>query len=180
VTYHEFGVAIRAWTALADKQREDAIRAVERIQAIRAEIAEEARRRGYPVLCRESIPNCRGECCTVLFPRKITRVDFFIASWGLTAAQSDMLGEILANCDERGNRCPLLVRDGCLLSFDRRPLTCANSYPCFASHGYWEFLQARRAETDAIYREMERIIGVDVSSVQSESRSARAVPTESS
>jgi hypothetical protein len=148
---HELRAAFRAWASSTDADRTVAVRAIERLQTIRREIAERANHLGYAELCRKLIPQCQGECCTTLFPREITRTDLLVASRSLTTGERHLLSGRLEDCDEGGTRCPLLSRDGCMLAFEQRPITCANSYPCFASHGYWQFLQGKRQETEAIY-----------------------------
>ncbi len=150
--------ASRAWRALAEEDRAEALRIVEQLQAIKHDIAARAEELGYARLCREAIPRCKGECCEVLFPRDLDHVDIFIAICLLTDEDRQMLSGHLAGQDGRGSRCFLLTKDGCVLSFQSRPIACTNAYPCFMTDAYWQFLQGKRQSTETLYRELRRIL----------------------
>ena len=163
VVSHEMRAAMHAWASFTDAERAAAVRAINQLQTIRREIAERASQLGYDKLCRRSIPSCEGECCTLLFPRRISNVDFFVACHGMSIEEGESLSRKLEQREDRGNRCPLLAVDGCLLTFEQRPISCANAYPCFASHSYWEFLQEKRPETEAIYAQLKSMLDSGVS-----------------
>jgi hypothetical protein len=48
-------------------------------------------------------------------------------------------------------QCPVLRENGCLFSFDSRPLACSNAYPCFSGELYHNFLERKRKEVGAQY-----------------------------
>lgn len=95
-----------------------------------------AGQKGYSQACKTSIPICKGECCKWHYPRRLTPMDFFIALFHMTQKQQTELSNIILRTDN--NYCPILLKDGCFLSFEQRPVLCTNAYPCFNDRSYWD------------------------------------------
>lgn len=94
-----------------------------------------AAQKGYSQACKASIPTCRGDCCKWHFPRNLTHVDFFIAIFHMPEEQRAALAKLI--CSNKKNQCPVLLKTGCFLSFEQRPVLCTNAYPCFNDRSYW-------------------------------------------
>jgi hypothetical protein len=108
---------------------------IKTIMTLKNEMEAFADQKGYAKACRRSIPHCRGECCKWHFPKNLNHIDFFIAIFHMTPAQQQSLVHlILSNSNEY---CPILLKTGCFLSFEQRPVTCTNAYPCFNNREYW-------------------------------------------
>jgi hypothetical protein len=54
-------------------------------------------------------------------------------------------------------QCPVLQENGCLLSFDNRPLACSNAYPCFSGELYYNYLERHRKKIDAQYTLLNKL-----------------------
>ena len=108
---------------------------VREIIALKYHLETLAVQKGYSKRCKESLPVCRGDCCKWFFPRNLTPVDFFIAIFHMPEDQQVGLAEqIRSNKDKQ---CPVLLKTGCFLSFEQRPVLCTNAYPCFIDRSYW-------------------------------------------
>lgn len=91
--------------------------------------------KGYSQACRASIPICNGDCCKWHFPQKLNHIDFFIAIVHMSEDQQIKLAQQVFN--NKKNQCPVLLKTGCFLSFEQRPILCTNAYPCFNGRSYW-------------------------------------------
>ncbi|MDY6953604.1 MAG: hypothetical protein SWE60_19005 [Thermodesulfobacteriota bacterium] len=128
---------------LDEKERAAAVKAVYRINRIRHGLYEKAVELGYVKRCIEAMPGCRWQCCKWHFPKSLGEVDLFMMVCSLGSEERKALEEKLA-LDTGTYECPFLAKKGCLLPFDRRPLACANAYPCFLGEPYYRFLQKQR------------------------------------
>ena len=139
-----------AYARLDAGAREQALRTVKRLNRVRHRIYEKAKQLGYVENCLAGIPICRGECCKWHFPRNLTYLDLFVTIGSISPSEQTALRERIA-LEAGQNRCPLLLKSGCVLSFDSRPLVCSNAYPCFAGDVYHAFLHEQQTEIDAHY-----------------------------
>ena len=53
----------------------------------------------------------------------------------MTTDQVEKFLKLIFN--NKKNQCPILLKSGCFLSFEQRPIICTNAYPCFADRSYW-------------------------------------------
>ncbi|MDY6954346.1 MAG: hypothetical protein SWE60_22805 [Thermodesulfobacteriota bacterium] len=141
------GAVLKAATGtydrLHEKERDAALKAVCDMKRIRHGLYEKAVELGYVTKCLEAMPGCRWQCCKWHFPKSLGEVDLFMMVCSLPSEERKALEEKLAL--ETGTyECPFLAEKGCLLSFDSRPLACANAYPCFLGEPYYRFLQKQR------------------------------------
>jgi hypothetical protein len=129
---------------------------IDRAADTRREIQAAARRRGYDRRCTEAIPTCGGECCRWHFPRTLSAADVVIMTWQASATDVERLrtGIIAAKPD----RCPLHTPRGCRLSCDRRPMACANAFPCFAGESYHRFTIEKMRRLQPVLTEIEKIL----------------------
>ena len=132
---------------------------VAKLGEIKRRIENRAASLGYSEHCRQSIPVCAGECCVWHFPRDIDRVDFLVALTGLAAAERAALVEQVQLAADLSHKCPLLREDGCILTFDNRPVVCTNAFPCMAGSEYWQYKETFREDTEDIRAELNRLIG---------------------
>jgi hypothetical protein len=139
----ELKAAIRIFNQLNKKERAKAFGVVNEVNHIRRQIYEKALGCGYVKQCIDSISVCKGECCKWHFPKNLNRLDLFITLCSITVAEQNALADQLA-LNNGKYQCPVLRKNGCLLSFDNRPLICSNAYPCFAGASYHEFLKKQR------------------------------------
>ncbi len=146
----ELKAAICICNHLNEKDRAKALWAVNEINHIRHQIYEKALGFGYVKQCIDSIPVCKGECCKWHFPKNLSRLDLFITICSITVAEQTALADQLA-LNNGKYQCPVLRKNGCLLSFDSRPLACSNAYPCFAGESFHKFLSKQRKEIDVQY-----------------------------
>jgi len=108
---------------------------IREIISIKYQLETIADQKGYSQACKTYIPTCRGECCKWHFPRNLTYMDFFLAIFRMPEEQQGELAELIFN--NTRNQCPVLLETGCFLSFEQRPVTCTNAYPCFHEQSYW-------------------------------------------
>ena len=146
----ELKAAIRIYDQLNEKKKARAFGAVSEVNRIRHQIYDKAAGFGYVKLCMDSIPVCKGECCKWHFPKNLSRLDLFITICSITVAEQTALADQLA-LNNGKYQCPVLRRNGCLLSFDSRPIACSNAYPCFAGESFHKFLLKQRKEIDVQY-----------------------------
>jgi len=135
VMHENLMAAIDVCQKLSQKRMEDAELKVKEIIALKYEMETIAAQKGYSQSCKASIPTCRGECCKWHFPRNLTHVDFFIAILFMPKEQRAALAKLI--CNNKNNQCPVLLKTGCFLSFEQRPVLCTNAYPCFNGRSYW-------------------------------------------
>lgn len=154
----EFTAAIRLHESLQGDDRRQAIAAVAEIQRLRERIHQEADRLGYAAACVTTIPDCKGECCKWHYPKNLDRFDFFISVVTLPPDRVTTALNRLADAASTDTQaCPFLMPDGCTLSFQSRPILCANAYPCFMSDGFHAFLDIQRKEIDRQFGILKQI-----------------------
>jgi hypothetical protein len=127
--------AIDGYQNLSKKGMGDAELQVKEIIALKYQMETIAAHKGYSQECKASIPICGGDCCKWHFPRDLTHVDFFIAILFMPEEQQAALAKLI--CSNKKNQCPVLLKTGCFLSFEQRPVLCTNAYPCFNDRSYW-------------------------------------------
>jgi hypothetical protein len=142
--------AISIYNRLDENDMSFALKAVTKINRIRYQVYEKAMELGYVKKCITSISVCKGECCKWHFPKKLRFPDFFITVCGSSSKELTALKDQIL-FDNGKYQCPVLRENGCLLSFDSRPLACSNAYPCFSGELYHNFLERKRKEVDAQY-----------------------------
>jgi hypothetical protein len=148
--------AISIYNHLNENDMDFALKAVNNINRIRYQIYEKAIELGYVKKCIDSIPVCKGECCKWHFPKNISCPDLFITVCGSSSKKLTALKDQII-FDNGKYQCPVLRENGCLLSFDTRPLVCSNAYPCFSGELYHNYLQRKRKEIDAHYIFLNKI-----------------------
>ena len=153
----ELKAAICICNQLNAKDRAKALGVVNEINHIRHQIYEKALRFGYVKQCMESILICKGECCKWHFPKNLSRLDMFITICSLTVAEQTALADQIA-LNNGKYQCPVLRKNGCLLSRKSRPLVCSNAYPCFAGSSYHEFLKKQRKKINAQHGLLKEIL----------------------
>jgi len=142
--------AIRIYHQLNENDMAFALTAVNKINEIRYQIYEKAMELGYVKKCINSISVCKGECCKWHFPKNLSFPDLFTTVCGSSSKELTALEDQII-FDNGNYQCPVLRENGCLLSFDNRPLVCSNAYPCFSGELYHNYLQGKRKEIDAQY-----------------------------
>ena len=150
--------ALNAHQNLDDRQTEQARIKIGKWQNIIARIKARARELGYSQACRNNIPTCKGQCCKWHFPKIIYDVHFFISVNGLSMAESKRLVDVLSDTSHMAYQCPMLMANGCLLSFENRPVLCSSAYPCFAGNVYQDFLEQEKDKLGRLYEDMEDMI----------------------
>ena len=128
-------IAMDGFQKLSQKEMGAAELQVKEIISLKYQMETIAAQKGYAQACKISIPICRGECCKWHFPRNLTHVDFFIAIFYMPEEQQAALATLIGN--NKKNQCPVLLKTGCFLSFEQRPVLCTNAYPCFNDRSYW-------------------------------------------
>ena len=113
---------------LADEQ-------IKQIISLKYQMETTANKKGYSQACKSSIPICKGDCCKWHFPQNLNHIDFFISIFYMSKDQRSTFTELLLN--NQKNRCPILLKTGCFLTFEQRPILCTNAYPCFSDRSYW-------------------------------------------
>jgi len=142
--------AISIYNRLDENDMAFALNAVTKLNRIRYQVYEKAAELGYVKKCITSISVCKGECCKWHFPKKLSFPDLFITVCGSSSKELTALKDQIL-FDNGKYQCPVLRENGCLLSFDSRPLACSNAYPCFSGELYHNFLERKRKEVDAQY-----------------------------
>ncbi|WP_299981005.1 hypothetical protein [Desulfobacula sp.] len=128
-------IAMRGFQKLSQNEIGLAELQVKEIIALKYQMETIAAQKGYSQACKASIPTCRGDCCKWHFPRNLSHVDFFIAIFHMPEEQQAALAKLI--CNNRKDQCPVLLKTGCFLSFEQRPVLCTNAYPCFNDRSYW-------------------------------------------
>jgi hypothetical protein len=142
--------AISIYNRLDENDMAFALKAVTKINRIRYQVYEKAMELGYVKKCINSISVCKGECCKWHFPKKPVFPDLFITVCGSSTKELTALKDQIL-FDNGKYQCPVLRENGCLLSFDSRPLACSNAYPCFSGELYHNFLERKRKDIDVQY-----------------------------
>ena len=142
--------AISIYNQLDENDMAFALKAVTKINRIRYQVYEKAVELGYVKKCITSISVCKGECCKWHFPKKLNFPDMFITVCGSSSKELTALKDQII-FDNGKYQCPILRENGCLLSFNSRPLACSNAYPCFSGELYHNYLKKHRTEIDTQY-----------------------------
>jgi len=153
----ELQAAIHIYDQLNEKEKAGALVAVSEVKRIRHGIYKKAAGLGYVERCMDSIPVCKGECCKWHFPKKLDLPDLFITVCSITTGEQTALADQLA-LNNGKYQCPLLRENGCLLSFDSRPLVCSIAYPCFAGASYHEFLKKQQKKINVQHVLLKEIL----------------------
>lgn len=154
----QFAQALLAYRNLSRAEREWAEGLVEKWQFIITRIKTRSEALGYSEACIQHIPVCKGECCKWHFPKKIDDVQFFVSMVRLSEGDIQQLAELLDNNSHSAYQCPVLLEDGCFLSFENRPVICSSAYPCFAQKAYHDYLNVEKRELGKIYDDIEQMI----------------------
>jgi hypothetical protein len=156
--------ALKSGQHLSNEQRRQITDNIRRLEKIKTQIEEKAKEMGYSDTCKASIPICQGECCKWHFPKNLSEVDFFLAIHKMPAKGIFSLLNLLSQKTKKSYQCPLLTENGCMFTFDERPLVCTIAYPCFAGQSYWNYLDAEKRKIKDIYNDIENIIKLAVGS----------------
>ena len=154
--------ALGAGPHLSVEQKGQITAAIRDLEKIKTRIEEKAKEKGYSDTCKASIPICQGECCKWHFPKNLSEVDFFIAIHKMSARKISLLLNLLSRNAGSPYQCPLLTENGCIFTFDERPLVCTIAYPCFAGQSYWNHLNAEKTKIRSIYNDIENRIKLAV------------------
>ncbi len=133
--YEKLMIAMGGFQKLSQNEIRLAQLQIKEIIALKYQMETIASQKGYSQACKASIPTCRGDCCKWHFPRNLTPVDFFIAIFYMPEEQQVALTKLIHNNNK--NQCPVLLKTGCFLTFEQRPVLCTNAYPCFNDRPYW-------------------------------------------
>jgi len=144
----ELKAAISIYNRLDENDRTRALKAVNKINRIRHHIYEKALELGYVERCVNSISACKGECCKWHFPKNLDCLDLFVTVCSISPEKQTALQNQIAFNNGK-YQCPVLRENGCLLSFDSRPLICSNAYPCFSKESYHNFLEKQQKDIEA-------------------------------
>jgi len=147
--------AVHLYSALGYQDKKQVLSAIQQVHSIKNQIESKARELGHSQRCQNAIPECGGKCCKWHFPKKINRSDFLIAIVDLSIADRCKLEAQLITTGTSPYQCPLLLPNGCFLSFKNRPLICTNAYPCTMDRIYWEYLQRMKGRLTAIIQPLE-------------------------
>jgi hypothetical protein len=142
--------AIRIYNQLNENDMAVALKAVTKINRIRYQIREKAAELDYVNKCINSIGVCNGECCKWHFPKNLGLPDLFVTVCGSSSTELAVLKAQIV-FDNGKYQCPVLRENGCLLSFDNRPIACSNAYPCFSGELYHNYLERKKKEIDVQY-----------------------------
>lgn len=144
----ELKAAISIYHQLDENDRARALAAVNTINHIRHQVYKQAAKYGYAKMCIDSIDICKGRCCKWHFPKNLNYLDLFITVCSISTDKQIALKNQIGVSNGK-YQCPVLLENGCLLSFDSRPLVCSNAYPCFSSNFYYKFLEKQKKKIDA-------------------------------
>ncbi len=128
-------IAMDGFKNFAQKEMDIAASHIKKIQSLKYQMEAIATQIGYSQACKASIPICKGDCCKWHFPKHLNHIDFFIAIFHMSEYQQEKFAQLIFNNEK--NQCPVLLKTGCFLSFEQRPVLCTNAYPCFADRSYW-------------------------------------------
>jgi hypothetical protein len=128
---------------------------INKVVSLKQQMEALANQKGYSNACKTSIPTCKGECCKWHFPRNLNHIDFFIAIFNMSEVQQAEFSKIILN--NNGNHCPVLLKNGCFLSFEQRPVLCTNAYPCFNERSYWKEKEKRNIQFKKVFDSLENL-----------------------
>jgi len=132
------------------------LKTIEAINNIRHQVYEKAKVLGFVNQCTDALVVCRGECCSWHFPKNLGYLESFVIVCSTSSVQQSALEDQIYSHNWQ-YQCPVRREDGCLLSFNSRPLTCAMAYPCFAGDAYHQFLEEKKKEVDVYYRILKKL-----------------------
>ncbi len=133
--YKSCMIAIDRTNRLSHDQKDLADYQIKKIISLKHQMETIATQKGYSNACTSSIPICKGDCCKWHFPKNLNYLDFFISIFFMPTDQVEEFAKLIFNNSK--NQCPILLKSGCFLSFEQRPIACTNAYPCFADRSYW-------------------------------------------
>ena len=148
--------AIHICKQLNENDMDVALKAITKINRIRYQVYEKAAELDYVNKCINSIPICKGECCRWHFPKNLGLLDLFVTVCGSSSTDLAVLEEQII-FDNGKYQCPVLRENGCLLSFDNRPIACSNAYPCFSGELYHNYLERKKKEIDVQYMLLNKL-----------------------
>jgi hypothetical protein len=148
-------IAINALKSLSKQSREEGVVLINKVVALKQQMEALANQKGYSNACKTSIPTCKGECCKWHFPRNLNHIDFFIVIFNMSEVQQAEFSKIILN--NNGNHCPVLLKNGCFLSFEQRPVLCTNAYPCFNERSYWKEKEKRNIQFKKVFDSLENL-----------------------
>lgn len=154
--YKSCMIAIDRINRLSHDQKNLADFQIKRIISLKYQMETIATQKGYSIACTSSIPICKGDCCKWHFPKNLNYLDFFISIFFMPADQVEKFTKLIFNNSR--NQCPILLKSGCFLSFEQRPITCTNAYPCFADRSYWVEKEKKNVLFKKAIDELETII----------------------
>ena len=131
---------------------------INKILKVKFEIEAFAETFGYPDRCRNSIADCRGNCCRWHFPKHLDEVDFFLSIWELAPPNCQNLLNLFKSKPPNFYYCPMLQTDGCFFSFKERPIQCTIAYPCFAQKNYRNYASQQMAVLDQLKNDLKEIL----------------------
>ncbi len=128
-------IAMNVRNTMSKESKQAAQVHVNEVISLKRQMESIADQRGFSKRCKTAIPICKGECCKWQFPKNLTHIDFFITIFNMPEEEQKTLSKIIlqANTDY----CPIVLKNGCFLSFEQRPVICTNAYPCFNDRSYW-------------------------------------------
>lgn len=133
--YENLRIAMGRLKILSSEAKGIAGSQIKEIITLKYEMETIAANKGYSKACKTYISQCRGECCKWHFPKNLNHIDFFISIFHMPEEQQVILAEQIFNNPK--THCPMLLKTGCFLSFEQRPILCTNAYPCFNDRSYW-------------------------------------------
>jgi len=154
--YENLQLAVKSSETMHEEDRKLAGQYVRRLIRIKHELEALAIQRGFSQACKDAITTCRGECCRYHFPRILIPAEFFAAIYQMSPERQAALSELVLKNVK--NRCPMLLKTGCFLSFEERPVTCTNAYPCFADRAYWVEKEKKREQMEAAFTSLSTMI----------------------
>jgi len=130
-------IAVNATDAIKKNQLESIENLIKKIVIVKYEMEDVALQRGFSQACKEAISSstCGVECCKYHFPRNLSSIDFFIATYYMPKEKQRELIQLVSSSYK--HQCPILLEYGCFFSFEERPVVCTNAYPCFNDREYW-------------------------------------------
>ncbi len=141
-TMHEnLILAMDGLKTMTQETRQAAQKYVNEVISIKHQMESIAKQRGHSKRCMTAIPICNGECCKFQFPKNLTHIDFFITIFNMSDEEQDALSNTILQANN--DYCPILIQNGCFLSFEQRPVICTNAYPCFNDRLYWNEKEAK-------------------------------------
>ncbi len=151
-----FKLAEEAFNHLSSVKKTTAQKMIHEIVSIKFKLNRIAEQKGYSKVCKQSIPVCKGECCKWQYPKNLTCIDFFISLFNLSEKQKTDLSNRLEKPET--DYCPMLLKNGCYFSFEHRPISCTNAYPCFNDRSYWNEKEKHMISFSRIFKSIEDLL----------------------